>query len=165
MGNPYAIFHKAISPQAYAAAAPVCAEAAVMAAEVQRPDIAFAAWLLDLRIRRAAAQVTAAEALAILDTRLAATTDPMQRAELHFLAWEIAPHLATHREAAAATFTALYAQTPNIRYAQCLEVLTGSAPPPPALPPLPAFIAAEAAPLTALLDQVDATLARLQAQE
>jgi DNA-binding SARP family transcriptional activator len=149
----------------WAAAAPVCAEAAVMAAEVQRPDIAFAAWLLDLRIRRAAELVTVAEALAILDTRLAATTDPVQRAELHCLAWEIAPHLATHREAAVATLTALYAQTPNIRYAQCLEALTGSAPPPPALPPLPTFIAAEAAPLAALLDQVDATLARLQAQE
>lgn len=143
------------------AAALLCAEAMHMAAEVGRSDIAFAAWLLDLRCRLAAGQLAAPDLVAAVEARLAEDLAAAPRAELHRAAWEFGGD-AAHRQAAIDAFAALYAQTPHIRYARALAQLAAAPPARPDLPPLPAFITADAPLLAAVLDQVDEAIRRLQ---
>ncbi len=130
-------------------------EALQFAGEVNHPQIQLDARLLQWRLRVMTGVADPHDAAQSLARMLDDGLDEVNRAAVLF---EMCMLEAEQRaEETAVLYHALYTQTPNIRYKQRYESLTGKAlPAPPALPPLPIIVTNFPATLESLLQQVNA---------
>jgi len=140
----------------FAAAQPLNDEALRIATEVDHKDVQFKAQVLAVRLRAALGQVGPPAAIGELESLLEAWPADPRQAAVQYEIWRLDPEQESRRQAAAGLYRALYAQTPNIKYKQRYEELTGEQLPDPLpLPPLPEIVTREPADLEALLTQFD----------
>ena len=139
-----------------AAAAPLLDEALEISRKIGYPQVEFAAQVGGLRAQVAAGAITPAVGAARLAALLRAWPGEPEQAALHYERWRLDPSAAGDRDAAASSYRALAARTPNHEYRRRYAELTGEPLPAPSpLPPLPALVAEVPVDIEALLAQVD----------
>jgi DNA-binding SARP family transcriptional activator len=133
-------------------------QAAEIAAAVDRRDVVFRTQILSARL-----STNPAQAQTDLPALRESHANVSERADILYTLWALDPTHPNRRDEAAALYANLYAQSPNVHYGQRYAELTGATLPLPLLPPLPAFILAEAPPsLDPLLAQVEEILAQME---
>jgi DNA-binding SARP family transcriptional activator/Tfp pilus assembly protein PilF len=149
-----------------AAAKPLAAEAARLAAEVGRRDIQVRAGVLVVRICAALGEIPVRAAAGELERLAAAWSGVHERAAIHYAAWQIDGARDDHRRAAAALYRTAYEAVPNVEYRERYTELTGGAlPAPPPLPEVPEVALRPGPPLETLVEELERLAAHGDAAE
>ncbi|MEV4343001.1 tetratricopeptide repeat protein [Actinoplanes sp. NPDC049596] len=140
-----------------AAAGLLNAESLRIAEEHGERDTLVHAFVLSVRLRAAAGELSTGQAAEMLRAAAEEWTEPHEVALLLDAVWRADPDDTGARDTAAAIYRELYERAPSIEYRDAYRKLTGVLlPPGPPLPELPAWIAAEGGPdLATLLRRID----------
>jgi class 3 adenylate cyclase/predicted ATPase len=121
----------------------------------ENEEALFLARVLDLECGLAVKEIASDEAARQLQTMLAASERPEQRARLHYARWRLDPQRDEDRRSAAELYRGLYSDTADVEYRTRYQALTGERlPPPPALPPVPEAVLQTTVDLNSLLRRV-----------
>lgn len=132
-------------------------DALELATENGRPEIAFKAQILSIRLQVLRQALAAESAIGQLQSIIAEKEESGEKATLYDAIWQFDYAQSTARQQAIELYIEAYTASPNAIYRRRYQVLNGTddLPEPPSLPPLPSVIATRATDLEAEVNRLE----------
>lgn len=118
-------------------AAALAHELCSIATQLGRDDLAFLSSLLSARLDALSGRRKRGDSIRALQAMLAAASDPVQRAAVHYASWRLEPERDEDREAAAELYRTLHEERGTALYRERYQELSGQGLPAPESPQLP----------------------------